>query len=178
MPIPIAASAEGGPLGNLIAKMTVPSPTTAPRIWMLNGTSPVPHAPPSDSLAVSPVNVQQIGGTFVGIAQVAEKADNHLLCSDSFAPCVPVIVFKETTTILAHCNGTGRAPDIKAMRDGGVVVVVRKKNHPRQSAVADKLIELLEDGAQPVYVCDVDPKGYIGVVVYGQTKSVIVYEQG
>ncbi len=177
MPQDIAMSTEPGPLANLVARMAMPSHASAPRIWFLGERSPRPHAPPPDPFDNEPIVVQQLDGTYVGIGRIVEEDYTHLLCSDSFAPSVPVIIIKQSSILLAHCNGVGRAPELRALRDGGVVIVVRKKNYPRQAMVADKLVELLEERAAQVLVRNVDPPGAIGVVVYGQTKTVIIYQQ-
>ena len=172
MPLEIFATTESGTLDALITRVPVPSSSRAPRVWFLSQRALPPHAAPSDPFGESPVTVRQIPGTYVGIGRVVERPADHLLCSDSFAPSVPVIVLKDETAILAHCNGTSRAQDIANLRDGGALIVVRKKTQPRQMAVADAIIQILEAGAAPVQHCDVSVTGPMGVMVYGREERV------
>ncbi|APR87033.1 hypothetical protein A7982_12382 [Minicystis rosea] len=173
----ISASVEHGTLDALITKMPIPTGASAPRVWLMSQRAQPPYGAPADPFGESPIIVRQIPGTFVGIGRVVEAPSHDLLCADSFAPSVPVIVLKGDTAILAHCNGTSRARDIANLRAGGTVIVVRKKHQYRQAAVADAIIQILESGAPPVQHCDVGVVGPLGVLVYGQTATVIIYPQ-
>jgi hypothetical protein len=116
-------------------------------------------------------------GRFTGINQISAIGNNSFLVSDSFSPCVPVIIFSPTNVWLLHANGTVKVSEIKKVASGhDVDIYIIRKGSSRSAQVATAIFdELHEYSAQMV---DIDTNEMVGVVVSAASKTILVYCQG
>jgi hypothetical protein len=115
---------------------------------------------------------------YTGITALAKLEDDDFLVSDSFGPCVPVIVFHGEDTWLAHANGTGGVvhhlkgqPALKA----GQVVIISKALHAKQQMVATEIGRLLVEDGFDVRIVDIATAATIAVIVGPLSKRILVY---
>lgn len=116
-------------------------------------------------------------GRFVGINKISAIGDNDFLVSDSFGPCVPVIMFSPTNTWLLHANGTIHVSEIKRIAgEHDVEIYIISKRGGRNAEVAEAILKELHKYSAEIVVMDTDEN--IGVVVSQVSKTILVYCHG
>ena len=115
-------------------------------------------------------------GRFIGVNQLSSIGTNDFMVSDSFSPCVPVIMFSPTNAWLLHANGTIHVSAVKKIAtEHDVDIYIISKAAGRNAQVAEAIFkELHEYSAQLVIVNTNDT---IGVVVSPASKTILVYCQ-
>jgi hypothetical protein len=116
-------------------------------------------------------------GRFIGVNQLSSIGTSDFMVSDSFSPCVPVIMFSPTNAWLLHANGTIHVSQVKKIAtEHDVDIYIISKADGRNAQVAKAIFkELDEYSAQLVTVNTNDT---IGVVVSLASNTILVYCQG
>lgn len=157
--------------------------TASHEITVVFNTQPisVPYETSGNACDNVPVNWGDHTHTalYIGIANFAKVGNENFLVSDSFGPCVPVVVFHEQGTWLGHANGSAGIPSkIKETipaSERAQVVVIRKTLHAKQNKVATVIKESLEEMGFPTRLVDVETSASIAVIVGALSKRILVY---
>ena len=116
-------------------------------------------------------------GRFIGINRVSAIGDNHFMVSDSFSPCVPVIMFSPTNAWLLHANGTINVSKVKTIAsEHDVDIYIISKTACRNAEVAQAIFKELHEYSAEMVV--INTNDMIGVVVSLASKTILVYCQG
>lgn len=153
--------------------------STKPRVTFLDAS----HDPPYPEWTVQFRNTEvTIPGPYtalcVGITLMAEVGDKDFLVSDSFASCVPVIVFAADKTWLAHSNGMSAVDQVNAVATPArkcKVFIIRKMMHAHQADVAKNIGERLKHLSPEIV--EIHDFAHLGVIVSPISKTVLVYRQ-
>lgn len=116
-------------------------------------------------------------GRFIGVNQISSIGENAFLVSDSFSPCVPVIMFSPTNAWLLHANGTVHVSKIKAIAtEHDVDIYIISKAPGRNAQVAKAIFDELDEHS--VQLVNINTNDMVGVVVSLASKTILVYHQG
>lgn len=148
-------------------------------IKFLPDHQPVPYSEGAKTLENTDVTVAGLyTARCVGVACVAEIGDKDFLVSDSFAPCVPIVIFAADKTWLAHINGMSgldKVEQLVASSKGWKIRIVRKTQNAQQAQVANRAAQYLRRFSPRIV--NVRTRSTIGVVVSAISKTILVYNQ-
>lgn len=165
-----------GPLDNHFQGMQTASIGAVCVLQVVGGKQKVPTVPSAKSFNKEGL-LGDASAMIVGIAKIAELNNHTFLASDSFSPCVPVVIFDRNKTWLAHSLGISALDQIKKdISKDADIFIIRKTLHARNSEIANAIFERLNEADFSAEIVDIAISGMIGVVVNGAGKSILVYE--
>lgn len=160
----------------LLEEMQTPSTTVT--VTLLSDPHDIPYPDGAQAVKNTEVTVAaRYRAQCTGIGCIAEIGDKIFLVSDSFAPCVPIIVFAANGAWLAHSFGLSGVDQVRkvAIAHNDCDIFIISKKHARSAQIARAIFEQL--GEFSVQLLDVDISGTIGVVVSAVSKTILVYRQ-
>lgn len=112
------------------------------------------------------------------VGDIAEIGDRNFLVSDSFSPCVPIIVFATDKTWLAHSNGFSAADKVNSVATPSrncEIRIISKLGNARQAGIANSIAKSMHKLSPEIV--NVETSSMIGVVVSAISKTILVYNQ-